>query len=137
MKKCILLFTCLFFIGCSHYNINGLQYKILSFDDLPKEVANYIKTPDDSYADTSSMLVELPLNKEKKYRLENVKTWIGPWVSHKKLIDIQNKVTYKINKDIPSPYIVYENKLYIADRYNIKTTVADVREIKFIEFQLK
>ncbi len=28
-------------------------------------------------------------------------------------------------------------ELYIADRYNIKTTVADVREIKFIEFQLK
>jgi len=83
------------------------------------------------------MLIELPKGKNVDYKVENVKTLIGPWVSYVKLINIKNNTSYKIDQGVPSPYIIFENKLYVPDRYNIFTTLDDLNSLEFTRYELK
>lgn len=85
----------------------------------------------------NSMILELPKGRKPNYRLETVKTWIGPWVSHEKLINIKTNVSYKIDQGVPSPYIIYENKLYVPSKYNMFTTIDDLYTLGFTQYDLK
>ena len=70
------------------------------------------------------------------FSLETIKTWYGPWVEYEKLTDKQKDISYMINQGVPDPYIVFRNKLYIPDRYNILGSKS-VFEAIYTEYQLK
>ena len=137
MRYLNFLIIALLFCGCNGQNINSLKSEKVNFKDLPEEITHYLKNPTDIQNDIQTMLLELPKGKENEYKLETVRTWIGPWVSHERLINIKNNTFYKINQGVPSPYIIFENKLYIPDRYNIFTTVDDLELLVFTRYELK
>ena len=121
--------------GC--YELSSLRNERVSFNKLPQDIIQYLKNSVEYQIDIQNMLVELPKNKNTNYRLETVNTFIGPWVAYQKLVDNEKNIYYKIEQGVPSPYIVFENKLYIPDRYNIFTTVDDLDSLKFIRYESK
>ncbi len=125
--------------GCnkSSYELSSLKHYKVDFNVLPKDVIMYLKNPNEYETDFQNMLVELPKNKKSNYSLETVNTFIGPWVSYEKLIDKEKNIFYKIKQGVPDPYIVFENKLYIPDRFNIFTTVDDLNKVEFTCYILK
>jgi hypothetical protein len=137
MKYWIFLIITILFSSCNGRNIKTLKSEKVRFKDLPVEVTHYLRNPEDYHDDIQYMLIELPKGKENHYSLETVNTWIGPWESHKKLINIKKDIYYKIDQGVPRPYIVFENKLYVPDRYNIFTTVDDLNSVEFTGYDLK
>lgn len=137
MKYWNFLIIVMFFSSCNGQNISTLKHEKVKFKYLPIEIVKCIKNPNDFQEERNNMLIELPKGKNVDYKVENVKTWIGPWVSYVKLIDIKNNTSYKIDRGVPGPYIVFENKLYVPDRYNIFTTVDDLNSIEFTRYELK
>lgn len=139
MKHWNFLIIVMLFSSCNDYdyNINSLKHEKVKFTDLPVEVTQYLRNPTEAQNDIQTMLLELPKEKEKNYRLETVNTRIGPWVAYEKLVDIKKNISYKIDQGVPSPYIVFENKLYVPDRYNIFTTVDDLNSLEFTQYELK
>lgn len=132
----IFILAILVFSSCNGRNINTLTNEKVKFEDLPVEIIHYLRNPDDYHDDILYDLIELPKEKEKNYRMESIGTWIGPWESHKELIHFKKEVHYKIDQGVPRPYIVFENKLYVPDRYNIFTTVDDLNELEFTRYEL-
>ena len=137
MKYWKLLIIVIFFSSCKGQNISTLKHEKVKFKDLPIEIVRCIKNPNDFQEERNNMVIELPKGKDPEYKVENVKTWIGPWVSYVKLINIKKDIYYKIDREVPYPYIVFENKLYVPDRYNIFTTVNDLESLKFTRYELK
>jgi len=133
----VLFLSILFFSSCNSRNIKTLKNEKVSFNDLPVEITEHLKNSIDLQSDINSMLLELPKGKEPNYRLETVNTSIGPWVDYEKLININKDISYKIDQGVPSPYIVYDDKLYVPDRYNIFTTVDDLSTLVFTRYDLK
>ncbi|WP_339756216.1 hypothetical protein [Algoriphagus aquimarinus] len=131
----ILWFTV--FRGCTSRDIGYLSHETVGFKELPVEVQQYLENPTDTRADINSMILEIPKNNEPRYKLETVKTWIGPWVDHSKVIDIQTNKYYEIDRGVPSPYIIFDDKLYIPNTYNIFTTVYDLNKVKFTKYNLE
>lgn len=125
------------FISCSNRSINTLKHEKVKFEDLPVEVINCIKNPNDFQEERNNMLIQLPKGKDGNYKVENVNTLIGPWVSYVKLINTKKNISYKIDRGVPSPYILFENILYVPDRYNIFTTVEDLNTLGFTRYYLK
>ena len=123
--------------SCGDPNINTLKHEKVSFDDLPIEIKNCIQNPIDFQEERNSMLVQLPKGKKADYKVESVKTWIGPWVSYVKLIKIENNTSHKIERSTPNPFIVYENKLYVPDSYGFFTTRDDLSKLGFTRYDLK
>lgn len=137
MKYWNFLIIVILFSSCNRQNINTLKSEKVKYKDLPIEIVKCIKNPNDFQEERNSMLIELPKGRDADYKVENVKTLIGPWVSYVKLINIKKDIYYKIDQEVPSPYIVFENKLYVPDRYNIFTTVDDLESLEFTRYELK
>ena len=137
MRYLKFLIIAILFISCGNRNINTLNHEKVKFKDLPVEITHYLKNPNDYHDDILYMLIELPRGEENNYRIEVEKTWTGPWESHKTLINIKKNISYKIDWGVPRPYIVFENKLYVPDRYNIFTTVDEIDKIEFTRYELK
>jgi hypothetical protein len=133
----VLIILILFFRSCNNHNIEKLTNEKVNFNALPFEIKEYLKNPTDLEYETNLMLLELPKGKAPSYRLETVNTWIGPWVDHEKLINIHEDISFEIDQGVPSPYIIYEDKLYIPDRFNIFTTVDDLNSLVFTRYDLK
>ena len=45
-------------------------------------------------------------------------------------------IIYRIEQGEPSPYIIYDNKLYIPDRFNT-LYMGDVDQARYTEYELK
>ena len=131
----ILWFTV--FRGCTSLDISYLNNETVAFKNLPIEVQQYLENPTDIRTDVNSMILEIPKDNEPRYKLETVKTWIGPWVDHSKIIDTETKQYYEIDQGLPSPYIIFDNKLYIPNTYNIFTTVDDLNQVMFTKYDLE
>ncbi|MBW2962116.1 hypothetical protein [Mesonia aestuariivivens] len=123
--------------SCNGRNIKTLKNDKVKSENLPIEILKCIKNPNKFQEERNNMLIELPKNKNVNYKVENVKTWIGPWVAYVKLTNIKNGTCYKIDQGVPSPYIIFENKLYIPNKYNIFTTEDDLNSLEFTRYDLK
>jgi len=131
----ILWFTV--FRGCTSQDIGYLSNETVAFKDLPIEIQQYLENPTETRADVNSMILEIPKSKDARYKLETVNTWIGPWVDHSKVIDIRTNQYYEIDQGVPSPYIIFDDKLYIPNTYNIFTTVDDLNKVQFTKYNLE
>jgi len=136
MKHWYFLIIIILFSSCNGRNIKTLKSEKVKFKYLPVEITHYLSNPDDYHDDILYMLIELPKGKEMNYKLETVKTWIGPWVAYEKLINVKKNISYKIDQGVPRPYIIFDNKLYVPDRYNIFTG-GDLNSLEFTRYELK
>lgn len=137
MKMILTIFLFTLF-GCKDYdfNISKLKKEDLNFNSLPIEIKQYLLNPPDYRNDIKKMLVVLPNSEMNNYRLETVKTIVGPWVDYEKLLDVKKKISYRISQGIPSPYIIYKAHLYTPNRYNIYT-VGDMEDVIFTSYTLR
>lgn len=131
----ILWFTV--FRGFISRDIGYLNHETVTFNELPVEIQEYLENPTDTRVSVNSMILEIPRNDEPRYKLDTVKTWIGLWIDHSKVIDIQTNKYYEIDQGVPSPYIIYNNILYITNTFNIFTTVDDLNKLKFTKYYLE
>ncbi len=127
------------FNSCSNYdfNISELKHENLKFSDLPIEMKEFLMQPPEFDYENPSSLILINSKESDRYVLEIVNTRVGPWVDYMKLMDNSNKISYRINQGVPSPFFVFENKLYISNRFYIHTDVDDISKIEFTCYILK
>ncbi len=139
MRNLLILFSILILSSCSNYDfkISELNHEKLKFSELPVPVMEFLMQEHEFNNVNPSSLVVINSEKPDRYVLEVVNTQFGPWVDYMKLIDTSKKVSYKINQGVPSPFFVYENKLYIPNRYNIVVVKKNIEEVEFTCYTLK
>ncbi len=108
-----------FVVGCTGYDyrIDKMPSRSLSYKQLPERVQKTL-------VDWSRHLIEerngyLLLcddNDSNKYQTKDVPFIVG--IYYIKLIDTSNNTVYRIEQGTPLPYILYKDKLYIADDFN-------------------
>ncbi len=130
----ILLFV---FCGCSSYDykVSSLPSIELSYQELPKEVRLCLSSIKPCDPSTGALLVVDSID-SLRYSLEEVATITGPWISFIKLMDNKKRLAYRIDRDVPEPYIIFDGALYIPDRYNILYS-DETQKAKFIRYQLR
>ena len=105
------------------YQVSDLELKNIGFKDLPLEVRQFFELPL-ALIDTPLIGLQLVcLDSINIYRLESVKSYVGPWIDHNKLTDLKRNISYKIDSSMPSPYVIFDNRLYLTTKYNFFTTV--------------
>ncbi len=115
------------------YRISLMSCEELTYNQLPRGVQESLSMyPLDSLFEKGGMLL-INKNDSNRYKCESVLT--GPWTDYHKIIDTQKNITYRIERLIPHPYIIYKEKLYIADKYNYLSMY--LRETIFSEYKLK
>jgi len=125
--------------GCYNYdyNITELKHEKLTFVELPDSVKDFLIHPPELDNLNPSLLILIKSNESDRYILEVVETRYGPWVDYNKLIDTKNKISYRINQGVPNPFFIYENKLYIPNKYNIVFVNKNIEEVEFTCYELK
>jgi len=132
------LFSLLFvFYSCSSYDykVSSLPSKELSYQELPKEVRLRLSSIKPCDPSTGALLVVDSID-SLRFSLEEVATITGPWISFIKLMDNKKRLAYRIERDIPEPYIIFDGALYIPDRYNILYS-DETQKAKYIRYQLR
>lgn len=139
MRTLIIIVSMFIFNSCSNYDfkITDLKHDNLKFIDLSVAVKEFLIQPPEFDNENPSSLILINSKDSDRYVLETVKTWIGPWVDYMKLIDTKNKVSYRINQGVPSPFFVYENKLYMPNKFNIVVVNKNLEEVEFTCYILK
>ena len=124
------------------YSCNSYDYKVsslpsieLSYQELPKEVRLRLSSIKPCDPSTGALLVVDSID-SLRYSLEEVATITGPWISFIKLMDNKKRLAYRIERDVPEPYIIFDGALYIPDRYNILYS-DETQKAKFIRYQLR
>lgn len=139
MRKLIILILGIGLMGCGKYdyNINKLKQAKINFNELPDRVKSFYKDPSEFKVSGYDVISLACLDKNKNFSLETIDTWIGPWVAYDKLIDESKNISYRIDYGKPFPYVVFDNKLYLTDKFNIFTSVRDYSALEFTCYTLK
>ena len=132
-------------VGCIgfdyDYMVCFMSSKKLTYNELPVKVQkclvdypiNLLEYPlDSTYYDKGMLLVDD--SDSSRFQCELVET--GPWIDYEKIIDSEKNIVYRIETAAADPHIIYKNKLYIPDRYNILGR-DDAREAMYKEYELK
>ena len=129
----VLLVLC----GCSSYDykVSSLPSIELSYQELPKEVRLRLSSIKPCDPSTGALLVVDSID-SLRYSLEEVAAITGPWISFIKLMDNKKRLAYRIERDVPEPYIILDGALYIPDRYNILYS-DETLKAKYIRYQLR
>ena len=123
-------------LGCSYdYNIDNLEHRELEYKCLPISLQKYMLSLPDCDPSLKNLLV-VDSTEVDRYHIDDIKTITGPWIAFLKLTDDKEKYVYRIDRDLASPYIIYADKLYIPDRYNLFCG-EDFRNAVYTEYQLK
>ena len=137
MKKKIsfvLMITTL--VGCSYdYNINKLEQEKLKYDKLPLKLQKFMFSIPECNSSQKDILVVDSIDVN-RYHVEEIKTIVGPWIAFFILSDDKKEYIYRIDRQLATPYIIYADKLYIPDRYNIFCE-EDFRNAIYTVYQLK
>jgi hypothetical protein len=139
MRMTILLSLILLFSGCNSYdfNISELAHKRVKFEDLPDRVKNFYLYPSEFGESNPSIIDFACLDKDCSYDLVTVDTWYGPWVNYYVLTNQIRRVSFRIDQGTPIPYVVYSDKLYIVDKFNIFTGISDYSALEFTIYDLE
>ncbi len=120
------------------FEISELINEKLKFSELPIEIKEYLIHPPEFDNENLSPLIVIDSIEADRYSVEvNFNKEVRSWVDYTRLIDAQSKTSYRINQGVPDPYIIFNNKLYIPDRFNIFTTVDDINIVEFTCYSLK
>jgi len=143
-KLIIIGITLFLFNSCKSYDysIDKLTREEKKFSELPIKVQVFLKNPE-SFSGNESENSDLDiyyficLDSVSFYNVETINTGIGPWVDYIKLNDNKNKLSYKIEQGTPTPYIVFDKKLYISKDFNPLSNIKTTKELKFYCYYLK
>lgn len=140
MRTLTIIISMFIFNSCSNYDfkISELKHEKLKFSDLPVAVQEFLIQPTEFDNENPSSLIIINSQEADRYVSEVIfNKWVNSWVDYVKLIDTKSKISYRINQGVPDPYIVFDNKLYIPDRFNILTTVDNMNKVEFTCYILK
>lgn len=135
--KYFLLNVLLVLCGCSSYDykVSSLPSKELSYQELPKEVRLRLSSIKPCDPSTGALLIVDSID-ILRYSLEDVATITEPWIAFIKLTDNKKGLVYRIERDVPEPFIILDGALYIPDRYNILCG-DEIQRAKYIRYQLR
>ena len=123
-------------VGCSYdYNINKLEQEKLEYSRLPLKLQKFMYSIPEYNPYQKDILIVDSINVN-RYHVEEIKTIVGPWIAFFVLLDDKKENTYRIDRELATPYIIYADKLYIPDRYNIFCE-EDFRNAIYTVYQLK
>lgn len=130
--------------GCTSYDysISSLKKDEIMYSELPIKVQKYLLSPSSYRVDPSDdtdfdVYYFICLDSISFYEVETINTIIGPWVDYIKLKDNKNKTAYKIDRGMPSPYIVFDKKLYISKSFNPLTEIKGSKDLSFDCYYLR
>lgn len=93
-------------------NIDNLKQEELTYKQLPEEVKEELQNIFlNGYTD------DIIVIETGQYKKSIVKT--GPWIDYVLLENTNTKAIYRIARDLPNPYIIYRNKLYLSKHHNV------------------
>lgn len=140
MRTFVIIVSMFLFNSCSNsdFKITELKHYKLKFSDLPVTIREFlIQLPEFDKGNPSSLIVVNSREADRYVSEVIFNKWVSSWVDYVKLVDTRSKISYRINQGVPDPYIVFDNKLYIPDRFNILTTVDDLSKVEFTCYVLK
>lgn len=147
MKHCVLIIIggfLLMLTGCRSYDysVSGLKKDEIRYSELPIEVKKYLLNPssyrDDPSDDTDfDVYYFICLDSISFYEVETINTIIGLWVDYIKLKDNKNNLSYRIDLGMATPYIVFDEKLYICKDFNPLTKIKGSKDLSFYCYYLK
>ncbi len=139
MNNLIFIVLILVISSCNNYDykISELAKERIKFIDLPERVQNFYQHSSEFGEENPSLINFACIDKDCNFSLETIDTWYGPWVDYYKLLNQTKKLSYRIDQGTPIPFVVYENKLYLVDKFNIFTNVKDYSIIEFTRYELK
>ena len=108
-----------FVVGCTGYDyrIDKMPSRSLSYKQLPERVQKtLVDWSRHLIEERNGLLLLCDDNDSNKYQTKDVPFIVG--IYYIKLIDTSNNTVYRIEQGTPLPYILYKDKLYIADDYN-------------------
>ena len=119
MMKYLLFIGVFILVGCVDYDykINKMPNRTLSYNQLPKEVHRKLVDFSCHLIEEKNRMLLCDNNDSNKYQTEEIPFIVG--IDYIKLIDTSNNLVYRIEQGTPLPYIIYKDKLYLADDYNI------------------
>ena len=119
MMKYLLFIGVFILVGCVDYDykINKMPNRTLSYNQLPKEVQRKLVDFSCHLIEEKNRMLLCDNNDSNKYQTEEIPFIVG--IDYIKLIDTSNNLVYRIEQGTPLPYIIYKDKLYLADDYNI------------------
>ena len=119
MMKYLLFIGVFILVGCADYDykINKMPNRTLSYNQLPKEVQRKLVDFSCHLIEEKNRMLLCDNNDSNKYQTEEIPFIVG--IDYIKLIDTSNNLVYRIEQGTPLPYIIYKDKLYLADDYNI------------------
>lgn len=139
MRNLILIFIVVLFSGCANYDfkLSDLKQERVKFFDLPERVKNFYQNPSEFGEDNASLVNFAYLDKDNSFNLKTIDTWYGPWVDYYKLINETKRLSYRIDQGTPIPIVVYDNKLYLVDKFNLFTNIEDYSTLVITRYELK
>ena len=134
MMKYLLSLMAFFLVGCTDYDyrISRMPCRTLSYNQLPKEVQRKLVDFSCHLIEEKNRMVLCDNNDSNKYQTEEIPFIVG--IDYIKLIDTSNNLVYRIEQGTPLPYIIYKDKLYLADDYNI---YMKYQSVQYSEYELK
>lgn len=137
MKRIIYIFV-LFIVSCTDYSyrLTKLPNRELTYEELPQEVQASLCVSDyDSlcFVANSHTLMFVDSIDYNRYKHETVE--FGPWIAYEKITDTQKDNVYRVEYYMSMPYILYKERLYIANDYNF--LFYQFKEVKYTEYELK
>ena len=105
--------------------------RTLSYNQLPKEVQRKLVDFSCHLIEEKNRILLCDNNDSNRYRCEEIPFIVG--IDYIKLIDTSNNLVYRIEQGTPLPYIIYKDKLYLADDYNI---YMKYKSVKYFEYEL-
>ena len=134
MMKYLLYLMAFFLVGCTDYDyrISRMPCRTLSYEQLPTRVQESLTAFGSGSIDDIDGILLCDNNDSNRYRCEEIPFIVG--IDYIKLIDTSNNLVYRIEQGTPLPYIIYKDKLYLADDYNI---YMKYQSVQYSEYELK
>ena len=116
--KYLLLIGVFFLVGCTSYDyrIDKMSSRTLSYKQLPEKVQKTLVDWSFHLKDDKKGMLFCDDNDSNKYQRIAIPSEV--MIYYIKLIDTSNNTVYRIEQGTPLPYILYKDKLYLADDYN-------------------
>jgi hypothetical protein len=139
MRNLIFILLMYVFSSCNdcNYKITELVKARVKFIDLPQRVQNFYQNSSEFGQDNPSLIKFACLDTDSNFTLETIETWYGPWVDYYELIDQAKQLSYRIDQGTPIPFVVYENKLYLVDKFNMFTNLKEYSSLEFSRYDLR
>lgn len=147
MKKeiVIVLILLLVIVSCNKpydYRITDLKNNIIKYPELPLEIkdllthsSQYTCITPKGYDDNNHCLLYC-LSRDEKYEIEVFYPKFGSkaWISYEILIDLKTQTSYRLEKEMPFPYIIFQNVLYVANEYNFINNNRNIESMNNLSF---